>query len=174
MSSCGLIYYEEMSDATSARHDLYYVTNTIAFEPSSASSSSSSALFTNVSSSSSTPPPPPSNVCEMGAGVSVYYSSKLGLLFWSYESARSFVAPFAFATSTLPAAATPTKQSTTTSAAETTTPPLRIEHAVEIRLPQQQQQPLWQWDMVFTRHSFPRLHKLQRQLQMSSETNSTI
>lgn len=108
MSSCGYMYYEEMNDVTSAKNGVYYITNTIEFQydPQTQSSVGASTAGGNSSSASSSTPasstflsPKSSDTAVtssnvFGGGVSVYYSFKLGLLFWSYQQGKTFIGSF--------------------------------------------------------------------------------
>ncbi len=104
MSSCGYMYYEEMNDVTSAKNGVYYITNTIEFQyeppPPSGATQTAAGANTSSSSASSTFLSPKSNETAVtsnnlfGGGISVYYSFKLGLLFWSYQQGKSFIGTF--------------------------------------------------------------------------------
>lgn len=99
MSSCGYLYYEEMSELTCAKNGVYYITNTIDFD---FSEETEGPKVTNATSAAPPPPPPPSSSnpsntaanSPFGSGVSVYYSFKLQLLFWSYQQGKSFMGAF--------------------------------------------------------------------------------
>jgi E3 ubiquitin-protein ligase UBR4 len=89
MSSCGYLYFEEMNEVTSAKNGIYYVTNTIEFQNNP------------LKKSPPVPVPPLTNSPNgtgvtnvFGGGVSVYFSFKLGLLFWSYQQGKTFLASF--------------------------------------------------------------------------------
>ena len=106
MSSCGFLYYEALSETTSARNGVYYVTNTIEINPSTLLSdevskqadgeqSQSTAAGGNAVKLPVTAITSNSAANQFGGGVSVYYSFRLQLLFWSYQQAgRSFVGSF--------------------------------------------------------------------------------
>ena len=104
MSSCGYMYYEEMNDVTSAKNGVYYITNTIEFnyEPPTAaaatgantSSSSPSSTFLSPKSSETAAAAAVNSNTLFGGGISVYYSFKLGLLFWSYQQGKTFIGSF--------------------------------------------------------------------------------
>jgi E3 ubiquitin-protein ligase UBR4 len=110
MSSCGFLYYEALSEATSARNGVYYITNTIDVNTdnvvSDAAASSSSAASKQTAQcdqqAPGTPTPAKSAVAspstssgnKFGGGVSVYYSFRLQMLFWSYQQGRTFVGSF--------------------------------------------------------------------------------
>lgn len=85
MSSCGYLYYEELNEISSAKNGIYYVTNTIDchYEQNEVDKSIQTAT--------------PANTTNMvfGGGVSVYYSFKLGLLFWSFQHTnKTFIGSF--------------------------------------------------------------------------------
>jgi hypothetical protein len=100
MSSCGYLYYEEMNEISSAKNGVYYITNTIELEANILNSNNSIATST----APQAPPPPTSsnntnsNNQEQnnlfGGGVSVYFSLKLKMLFWSYQQGKTFVGSF--------------------------------------------------------------------------------
>jgi E3 ubiquitin-protein ligase UBR4 len=111
MSSCGFLYYEALSEATSAKNGVYYITNTIDVnldntDSSSAGPSSSSAKQTaqcdqqttttpaKTTTAGSVSSPATSTGNKFGGGVSVYYSFRLQMLFWSYQQGRTFVGSF--------------------------------------------------------------------------------
>ena len=73
MSASGYMYYEIMDEVTSANNGMYYITNTIEFTHSEVKVVD--GILSN-------------------GGVSVYYSFKLNLLFWSYQLGRTFIASF--------------------------------------------------------------------------------
>lgn len=89
MTSCGYLYYEMLSDVTSAKNGVYYVTSTIEFNPNEPVTTEnlpvSPALAQDKDKSSGT---------QLGGGVSVYYSFKLQLLFWSYLQGKTFIGSF--------------------------------------------------------------------------------
>ena len=87
MSSCGYLYYEEMNEVTSAKNGIYYITNTIEFQYENQTTVSSSPSQKPTSDKT-----PATNM--FGGGVSVYFSFKLGLLFWSYQQGKTFTASF--------------------------------------------------------------------------------
>lgn len=68
ITSDGYLYYEELSNITSAKNGVYYVTNTIEQKNSQESCQQ-----------------------QLGAGVSVYYSFKLKLIFWSHQQGKTFI-----------------------------------------------------------------------------------
>ncbi len=76
MSSFGFMYSEEMNDSSSAKNGVYYVTNTI--DVPSLSDTKQSSSSNNV----------------FGGGISVYYSFKLQMLFWSYQQGKSYCGAF--------------------------------------------------------------------------------
>lgn len=95
MTSCGHLYYEMLSEHTAAKNGVYYVTSVIEFNPTSAASAA-----TNETSSPPPPPPAPSSssaaqsdkaASQLGGGVSVYYSFKMQLLFWSYSQGKTYI-----------------------------------------------------------------------------------
>lgn len=96
MTSCGYLYYEMLCELSSAKNGVYYVTSTIEFNP-------NEGLNVVVS----PPPPPPTQTPSqstsndkdksghlLGGGVSVYYSFKLQMLFWSYLQGKTFIGAF--------------------------------------------------------------------------------
>jgi hypothetical protein len=97
MSSCGYLYYEEMNQVTSAKNGVYYITNTIEFQPNESSSSSSSVVTNSSTCVPKSPKSTENNVVAtnvLGGGISVYYSFKLGLLFWSYQQGKTYIGSF--------------------------------------------------------------------------------
>ena len=109
MSSCGYLYHEEMNEQTSAKNGVYYLTNTIDINlvnsgstPVASSSSSTSGQPSSGAPATSTTGCPASGSAAQtasatsvfGHGISVYYSFKLQLLFWSYQSGKTFIGSF--------------------------------------------------------------------------------
>lgn len=89
------MYCEAMNDVTSARHGVYYVTNTIdMISPSSDSGKEENSTTKTTSSTSCDNASVTNGGSEYGSGVSVYYSFKLKLLFWSYQQGKSFMGSF--------------------------------------------------------------------------------
>lgn len=72
MSSAGYIYSQAMNEESSAKHGPFYVTNTL------------EVYHTEIKDV---------NGQVGGGGVSIYYSHALQLLFFSYSSGKSFIAP---------------------------------------------------------------------------------
>lgn len=73
MSFEGRIFYEKLSDVTSASHGYYYVTNDLNFQDTEMLvSENNSASLDN-------------------KGVSLYYSHALKLLFYTYPNGKSYV-----------------------------------------------------------------------------------
>ena len=114
MSSFGFLYHEEMNDLTSAKNGVYYITNTIDFDFNEELIGKEN-LNTDTKVTPLPPPPPPppppsllpsstkaqssttaatAATSPFGSGVSVYYSFKLQLLFWSYQQGKSFMGVF--------------------------------------------------------------------------------
>ncbi|XP_046612558.1 E3 ubiquitin-protein ligase UBR4 isoform X2 [Neodiprion virginianus] len=75
MSSAGYIYSQAMDEESSARHGPFYVTNTLEVYHSEIKEI---------------------NGQVGGGGVSIYYSHALQLLFFSYSSGKSFIAPLKY------------------------------------------------------------------------------
>lgn len=71
MASNGYIYYEQLSESSSARNGSFYVTNTLDIKHEAISETNNNGIL-------------------LGGGVSVYYSSTLKLLFWSYVHGKNF------------------------------------------------------------------------------------
>ena len=71
MASNGYIYYEQLSDSSSAKNGSFYVTNTLDIKHESITETNNNGIL-------------------LGGGVSVYYSSTLKLLFWSYVHGKNF------------------------------------------------------------------------------------
>jgi E3 ubiquitin-protein ligase UBR4 len=71
MASNGYIYYEQLSDSSSARNGSFYVTNTLDIKHESITETNNNGIL-------------------LGGGVSVYFSSTLKLLFWSYAHGKNF------------------------------------------------------------------------------------
>ncbi|KAL4218587.1 perineurial glial growth [Mactra antiquata] len=72
MSSSGYIYYEVMSDSSSAKHGPFYITNVIDIKHTDLKDINGQVA---------------------GGGVSIYYSHALQLLFFSYTQGKSMCAP---------------------------------------------------------------------------------
>jgi E3 ubiquitin-protein ligase UBR4 len=97
MSSCGYLYYEEMNEISSAKNGIYYITNTIEIDSkvlnsftgtvNSSQTNTSHHIHSCSSSNSNT-------TSQFGGGVSVYYSFKLKMLFWSYQQGKTFIGTF--------------------------------------------------------------------------------
>ena len=81
MSSAGHIYFQQLSDESSARHGTFYVTNIMELPHPDIKDSGGSLA---------------------GGGVSIYYSHTLQMLFCSYAQGRAFMAPLTEVTETLP------------------------------------------------------------------------
>ena len=73
MLNTGYIYYEAMNEISSAKNGPYIFTNTIDFEHAEIREQKDLIL---------------------GGGISVYYSLKLQLLFWSYSQGKTFLGSF--------------------------------------------------------------------------------
>ncbi|UJR08441.1 hypothetical protein I4U23_012711 [Adineta vaga] len=71
MASNGYIYYEQLTESSSARNGSFYVTNTLDIKHESITETNNNGIL-------------------LGGGVSVYYSSTLKLLFWSYAHGKNF------------------------------------------------------------------------------------
>ncbi|CAM4878013.1 unnamed protein product [Rotaria socialis] len=71
MASNGYIYYEQLSESSSARNGSFYVTNTLDIKHESISETNNNGIL-------------------LGGGVSVYFSSTIKLLFWSYVHGKNF------------------------------------------------------------------------------------
>ncbi|CAF3538830.1 unnamed protein product [Rotaria sp. Silwood1] len=71
MASNGYIYYEQLCESSSARNGSFYVTNTLDIKHETISETNNNGIL-------------------LGGGVSVYYSSTLKLLFWSYVHGKNF------------------------------------------------------------------------------------
>lgn len=96
MTSCGYLYYEMLSELTSsAKNGVYYVTSTIEFNPMPPKTAEAASTPTSTSGSNDKEKSS-SSASEnlLGGGVSVYYSSKMQLLFWSYLQGKTFIGSF--------------------------------------------------------------------------------
>ncbi|CAF3628387.1 unnamed protein product [Adineta steineri] len=71
MASNGYIYYEQLSESSSARNGSFYVTNTLDIKHETITETNNNGIL-------------------LGGGVSVYFSSTLKLLFWSYAHGKNF------------------------------------------------------------------------------------
>jgi E3 ubiquitin-protein ligase UBR4 len=71
MASNGYIYYEQLSESSSARNGSFYVTNTLDIKHETITETNNNGIL-------------------LGGGVSVYFSSTLKLLFWSYVHGKNF------------------------------------------------------------------------------------
>ena len=71
MASNGYIYYEQLSESSSACNGSFYVTNTLDIKHESINETNNNGIV-------------------LGGGVSVYFSSTLKLLFWSYVQGKNF------------------------------------------------------------------------------------
>lgn len=71
MASNGYIYYEQLGESSSARNGSFYVTNTLDIKHETITETNNNGIL-------------------LGGGVSVYYSSSLKLLFWSYVQGKNF------------------------------------------------------------------------------------
>ncbi|CAF1322792.1 unnamed protein product, partial [Rotaria sordida] len=71
MASNGYIYYEQLSESSSARNGSFYVTNTLDIKHETINETNNNGIL-------------------LGGGVSVYFSSTLKLLFWSYVHGKNF------------------------------------------------------------------------------------
>ncbi|CAF1421407.1 unnamed protein product [Rotaria sp. Silwood1] len=71
MASNGCIYYEQLCDSSSVRNGSFYVTNTLDIKHESITEINNNGIL-------------------LGGGVSVYFSSTLILLFWSYVHGKNF------------------------------------------------------------------------------------
>ena len=71
MASNGYIYYEQLSDSSSARNGSFYVTNTLEMKHESITETNNNGIL-------------------LGGGVSVYFSCTLKLLFWSFVHGKNF------------------------------------------------------------------------------------
>jgi len=71
MASNGYIYYEQLSESSSARNGSFYVTNTLDVKHETITETNNNGIL-------------------LGGGVSVYFSSTLKLLFWSYVHGKNF------------------------------------------------------------------------------------
>ncbi|CAF4256832.1 unnamed protein product, partial [Rotaria sp. Silwood2] len=71
MASNGYIYYEQLCESSSARNGSFYVTNTLDIKHEAISETNNNGIL-------------------LGGGVSVYFSSTLKLLFWSYVHGKNF------------------------------------------------------------------------------------
>lgn len=93
MSSCGYLYYEEMNEVSSAKNGIYYVTNTIDVQYEQAKTTDTNEA-TGEPSSPATANTNVTTNTGFGDGISVYYSFKLGLLFWSFQFGKTFIGSF--------------------------------------------------------------------------------
>lgn len=84
MTSCGYLYYETLTDVTSAKNGVYYVTSVIEFNENDFKTPNSTTTTTPNSKDNS-------EGNQFGGGVSVYYSFKFKLLFWSYLQGKTFM-----------------------------------------------------------------------------------
>ena len=71
MASNGYIYYEQLTESSSARNGSFYVTNTLDIKHETITETNNNGIL-------------------LGGGVSVYFSSTLKLLFWSYVHGKNF------------------------------------------------------------------------------------
>jgi hypothetical protein len=157
MSSCGYLYYEEMNELTSAKNGIYYVTNTIDFNYEQQSEQAQSQLTLQQENQKQQTPPSSSTKTTnaksnssnasfvYGGGVSVYYSFKLRLLFWSYMQGKTFIGSFKIRSLELdtvfPLIAPINSSSPGSKSSSTVSPPLNASQ-------QQPQQALCQWSEI--------------------------
>jgi E3 ubiquitin-protein ligase UBR4 len=71
MASNGYVYYEQLSESSSARNGSFYVTNTLDIKHENITETNNNGIL-------------------LGGGVSVYFSPTLKLLFWSYAHGKNF------------------------------------------------------------------------------------
>lgn len=71
MASNGYIYYEQLTDSSSACNGSFYVTNTLDIKHETITETNNNGIL-------------------LGGGVSVYFSTTLKILFWSYVHGKNF------------------------------------------------------------------------------------